>query len=119
MSAASRADYAETAAVVLSTPGHEGRTFELGGDAPFTLAEPAAEASRRSGKTITYNNLPEGEYEGVLKQMGLPGAIAHLLADSDAKASQGELDSDSKELSQLIGHPTTGLAAAVASALSR
>ena len=43
IAAAARADYAEAAAAVLTTDGHVGRTYELGGDAAFTLAELAAQ----------------------------------------------------------------------------
>ncbi|HYD39733.1 MAG TPA: NAD(P)H-binding protein [Anaeromyxobacter sp.] len=38
VAAAARADYAAAAAAVLTTPGHEGKVYELAGDAPFTLA---------------------------------------------------------------------------------
>ena len=119
IAAAARADYAEAAAVVVSTAGHAGKTYELGGDAAFTLTELAAEVSKQSGKTVSYKNLPEPVYEDALKSFGLPASIAHLLADSDEKVSHGELDSTSRDLSRLIGHSTTSLAAAVAAALAR
>jgi len=45
------------------------------------------------------------------------GSRSRLVADSDLKASEGELYTDSHELSSLIGHPTTTLAAAIAAAL--
>lgn len=38
-STAPRKDYAEAAAVVLATSGHEGRTYELAGDGSVTLGE--------------------------------------------------------------------------------
>ena len=38
VSAAARADYAEAAAAVLSTEGHAGAVYELGGDEAFTLS---------------------------------------------------------------------------------
>ena len=119
ISAAARADYAEAAAVVLSTPGHAGKTYELGGDTAFTLRELAAETSRQSGKTVVYNNLPEPAYEEVLKSAGLPGHVAHLLADSDTKTAQGELYMDVKDLSLLLGRPTATLQQAVSAALAQ
>src|SRR5690606_34849762 len=42
IASASRADYAEAAVVALTTPGHEGKTYELAGDSAYTLAELAA-----------------------------------------------------------------------------
>ena len=49
VSAASRADYAEAAAVTLTTEGHAGAVYELGGDEAFTLAELAAAISAAAG----------------------------------------------------------------------
>lgn len=118
IAAAARADYAEAAAVVLATTGHANKTYELAGDTPFTMPQFAAEVSRQSGKTIVYNNLPQPDYAAALQGFGLPAPIAGLLAASDICASNGELDSTSHDLSQLIGHPTTPLADTIAAALA-
>lgn len=119
IAAAARADYAEAAAAVLTTDGHVGRTYELGGDAAFTLAELAAQVSTQSGRTVAYRDLQEDAYRSFLESAGLPPGVANLVADSDTKARRGELDTDSRDLSALIGHPTTRLPAAVATALRR
>ena len=117
-SAATRADLAEAAAVVLTTPGHANKIYELGGDAAFTMAEFAAELSKQTRKTIVYNNLPEKAYQDVLVSVGVPAKLAHLAADSDTKAVSGELYTSSRDLSGLIGHSTTTLAEAIAGALT-
>ncbi|WP_455923178.1 SDR family oxidoreductase [Pseudomonas putida] len=117
IASAARADYAEAAAVVLSTDGHVGKTYELAGDTSYTLTELAAEISRQAGKTVPYNNLPEADYKAILVQVGLPEPIADLLANSDAAAAKGALFDDSKVLSGLIGRATTPVADAVAVAL--
>lgn len=44
IASASRADYADAAVAVLTTPGHEGKTYELAGDSAYTLAGLAAES---------------------------------------------------------------------------
>ncbi|QYY34535.1 SDR family oxidoreductase [Ruficoccus sp. ZRK36] len=107
---APRKDYAEAAAVVLTTPGHEGKIYELAGDEALTLTDLAAEISRQSGKTVTYKNLPQGEYANALKDAGLPEGLADALAGWDAGAEQGALYDDSRTLSKLLGRPTTPLA---------
>ncbi|SEG02939.1 NAD(P)H dehydrogenase (quinone) [Bryocella elongata] len=117
--AATRADYAEAAAVVLTTQdpeAHANTTYELGGDVPYTRAELAAEVSKQTGKTIGYHNLPEAEYEKILATF-LPPPVAHIIADAEAHAANGALDDNSHDLSKLIGRPTTTLADAVATAL--
>lgn len=117
ISSATRADYAEAAAAVLAGVGHEGRTYELAGDDAFTLADLAAELSRQTGREIPYRDLPEAEYAQVLTGFGLPEGFARALAHYDVDASRGALFDDSRQLSRLIGRPTTPLADAVAEAL--
>jgi len=117
ISSAARADYAEAAAVVLTADNQAGRVYELAGDTSYTLTELTAEISRQSGKNIDYVNLPESEYKSVLIKVGLPEVIAELLANSDTGASKGALFDDSRQLSKLIGRPTTSLATAIAAVM--
>ena len=115
--AAARADYAAAAIAVLTQAGHENKIYELGGDQAYTLTELAAEVSRQAGKPVVYRNVPEAEYAAALESFGLPAAVAKVVADADARAAEGELDSTSHDLSRLLGRPTTTLAAAVRAAL--
>ncbi|PRD56059.1 SDR family oxidoreductase [Sphingobacterium gobiense] len=117
ISSAARADYAEAAAVVLSSDGHIGNVYELAGDEAYTLQDLAAEISKQTGKNIPYNNLPEAEYADVLTSLGLPQGIAEAIASWDVGASKGDLFEDKKVLSNLIGHPTTPLTESVKAAL--
>ncbi|MFJ3423093.1 SDR family oxidoreductase [Streptomyces sp. NPDC086082] len=117
ISAASRADYADAAAVVLTTEGHAGEVYELGGDEAFTLAGLAATISAVSGKRITYTDLPADGLAQVLTRAGLPAELAHVLVDADLGMSRGELFTASGDLRRLIGRPTTPPADAIADAL--
>jgi NAD(P)H dehydrogenase (quinone) len=116
-SSAARKDYAEAAAVVLAADDQTGKVYELAADEAFTLAQFAAEVSRQSGKTVTYNDLPPTAYEEVLIGAGLPKEFAALLADSDVAASNGALFDSSGTLSRLIGRPTTPMEHLVTTAL--
>ncbi len=109
ISSAARVDYAEAAVVVLTSPDQEGKTYELSGDETYTLTDFAAVLSKVTGKTIPYQNLSETEYAGVLAEAGLPEGLAQAFASFDASAEKNALFNDSKELSTLIGHPTTSL----------
>lgn len=117
IAAAARADYAAAAAAVLTTPGHEGKTYELGGDVPFTLAELAAEVSRQAGRQVVYRNLTPDQLAASLQAAGLPAPVAQLFADVDAGIARGALDDRSGTLRRLIGRPTTPLAQSVAEGL--
>ncbi len=118
IASASRQDYAEAAAAVLTTAENlSGRVFELAGDSAYTLRELAAEITRQSSKAIAYKDLPETEYRSELLNAGVADGIASLLSQSDFAASKGALYDEGRQLSRLIGRPTTSLAASVAAAL--
>ncbi len=114
---ASRADYAGAAVAVLTEPGHDNMTYELAGDKGFTLHELAAEVTKQAGAPVTYRNLTPLEYEAALLGFGLPKMIVEVVVDADMKAQHGSLDSSSRDLSRLLGRPTTSLSEAVASGL--
>ena len=116
IAAASRAEYADAAVASLTGQGHENKVYELASDVAFTREELAAEVSKQTGKTIGYHDLPEAEYENILASF-LPPSLAHIIADAEAKAANGELDDNSHALSQLIGHKTATLAEVVAETL--
>ena len=113
IASATRADYAAAAARVISEDGHAGKTYELAGDAGWTLSQLAAELAKQSGKKVVYQNLSETDFAAALKGFGLPAGLADMLADSDTGASKGGLFDDSHTLSKLIGRPTTSLADSV------
>ncbi|MDC7696408.1 SDR family oxidoreductase [Vogesella indigofera] len=118
ISSASRADYAEAAAVVLTSDHQAGKVYELAGDTSYTLSEFAAEISQQSGKSIPYINLAEAEYKKALLGAGLPESLAELLANSDTGVSKGALFDNGQQLSGLIGRPTSPWQVAVRDALN-
>ncbi|UCV27375.1 Rossmann-fold NAD(P)-binding domain-containing protein [Ferribacterium limneticum] len=66
---------------------------------------------------MAYQDLPESEFKAALLDAGLPDFLATLLAESDVGASKGGLFDDSRQLSALIGRPTTPLAELIKLAL--
>lgn len=118
IAAATREDFAEAAAAVLTSDEDQaGQTYELAGE-PFTMSEYAAELSRQSGTPMAYQNLPEDDYQNALVGAGLPEPVAAMLAQSDVAARGGALDDDSGDLERLLGRPPTPLADAIRDALS-
>lgn len=118
ISSATRNDFAQAAAVVLtSSEPQVGKVYELSGDESYTLADLCAILSEESGNTIPYVNMPEQDYAKALEGAGIPAPFAAILADSDVGASQGALFDDSHVLSKLIGRPTTALRPLVKAAL--
>lgn len=107
VSGAPRADYAAAAAAVLTTDGHEGRVYELGGDEALTGDELAAVIGEVAGKPVRYQDLPEADYAAILGQAGLPEPVAAALADADTGIGRGLLEVRTGDLAKLIGRPVT------------
>ncbi|MFD6271274.1 SDR family oxidoreductase [Nocardia asteroides] len=107
VSGAPRADYAAAAAAVLTTDGHEGRVYELGGDEALTGDELAAVIAEVAGKPVRYQDLPEADYAAILGQAGLPEPVAAALADADTGIGRGLLEVRTGDLAKLIGRPVT------------
>ena len=118
ISSASRADYAEAAAIAASAPDHVGKIYELAGDHGWTLADLAAEVTRQTGRDIAYDDLPPNDYAHRLQDAGLPAGVAQAIAGYDVAASKGALFDNGRQLSRLIGRPTTPLADAVRASLA-
>ncbi|EGT5207656.1 TPA: SDR family oxidoreductase [Cronobacter sakazakii] len=117
IASASRQDYAEAAAKVLTLDNQAGRVYELAGDHAWTLRDLSALLSKETGKTVAYQNLSEADFAAALTGAGLPEGFAKLLADSDIGASKGGLFDDSRQLSALIDRPTTSLEASLRESL--
>jgi NAD(P)H dehydrogenase (quinone) len=114
---ASREDYAAAAVAVLTRPVSANKTYELAGDQSFSMSELATEVSRQIGRDIPYKNLSGKDYTAILLGLGLPQPIVDVIIDADRNAILGDLNSTSRDLSELEGRPTTTLSAAVRSAL--
>ena len=117
ISSASRIDYAEAAAKVLTSTGHENKTYELAGSESFSVSDLATFIGQAVNKDIIYQNLSAEEYTQGLTQAGLPAGLVDVIVDADIQTIQGAMYSDSKDLEQLIGHKTTSIQDAIKAAL--
>lgn len=115
---APRADYADAAAAVLTQPIGGNRVLELAGDSAHTRADMAAEVNRQTGKSLKYINMPRADFTAALLDAGLPAPVAELYAESDEHAARDVLFDGGRQMSVLIGRPTTPLSASVAAALA-
>ncbi|MCC2031107.1 SDR family oxidoreductase [Microbacterium allomyrinae] len=117
VAAASRADYAEAAAVVLVEDGHIGRTYELSGDTAISYADIAAAAGNVLGRHVAYVPVTRKQLEEALTEAGLDAGTVGFVAEMEAGIGRGVLADADPTLARLIGRPTTpiveGLRAAV------
>lgn len=115
ISAATRQDYAAAAAASLLDDQDGNRTYELGGPA-FDLTQLAQVISEVTGTPVTYRDLSVEEYVASLQQTGLDEATAGFVAALDTSIAHGDLHTNSQDLAELLGRPTTSLTDAVRAA---
>ncbi|MET9966937.1 hypothetical protein ABZZ80_13735 [Streptomyces sp. NPDC006356] len=71
------------------------------------MSDLAAEVSRQTGKPVTCQDTPVDQYAKALTGAGLPAGFADLLADTSLAATRDDWYTDSTDLPQLIGRPST------------
>jgi NAD(P)H dehydrogenase (quinone) len=116
ISAATRADYADAAAVAL-VAAKAGAVYELGGLA-FTLSDLATTVTSATGTPIEYRDMTVPELAAALEGFGMDAGLAGVFAGVDGSIANGELFTDSGDLESLIGRAPASLADAVAEAVS-
>jgi NAD(P)H dehydrogenase (quinone) len=110
VASATRADYAEATAVVLTTDGHDDAVYELSGDSAWTFGEFAAALSSLVGREIAYRPVGSQEHLEALRAAGLDEGTAGFVVALDGNIRDGELDLVRPDLSRLVGHPVPALA---------
>ncbi|WP_062463607.1 NmrA family NAD(P)-binding protein [Demequina soli] len=115
IAAASRADYAEAAAVA-ALQDQAGGVYELAGTR-FTFDELAATVATVTGAPVAHSDVSVEQLVSTFQEVGMDAGTAGFWAAVDASIAKGELDTDSTALADLIGRPATPLADAVAAAV--
>jgi NAD(P)H dehydrogenase (quinone) len=110
VAAASRTDLAEAQAVVLTDPGHEGRTYALHGSPAASFSDVAEILSEIRGTAVPYVPLSDEEYLDMLVAGGLPGHVAEFALSWVHAINSGEWDDQPGDLERLLGRKPTTIA---------
>jgi NAD(P)H dehydrogenase (quinone) len=110
VASASRIDFADAAAVVLATAGHENATYELGGDHAWDGSELAVAMADVLGTPVAYSRLNPEQHAAALTAAGLDEGTAGFVVALDGDIRDGLLAETTGDLARLIGRPTTPLA---------
>jgi NAD(P)H dehydrogenase (quinone) len=117
VASASRRDYAEAAAVVLTGEGHAGKVYELSGDTSWDYDELASSIGELIGREVTYHRVTPQQHLAILTDADVPLPQAEFVVALDGNTRDGLLAGTSGELSALIGRETTPLRDGLADAL--
>jgi Predicted nucleoside-diphosphate-sugar epimerases len=109
VASASRADYADAAAVVLTDGTHADKIYELSGDVAWGFTELAGAIADIIGRDVAYAPVTPEEHLAILTAAGLDEGTAAFVVALDGNIRDGALAEASGTLSALIGRPTTPL----------
>lgn len=103
-----REELAETAAHVLTTEGHENKSYVLTNTESTSFDDIAKDLSGKLGKDIHYQSLPVEEFQSTLKQVGVPEVYIGMSTMWASALGQGMLDVKDATLESFLGRkPTT------------
>jgi len=117
VASASRRDYAEAAAIVLTDPATRGTVYELSGDTSWDYDEFAAATAEVTGRPVAFRNVTPEEHTAILTSVGLDAGTASFVVALDQNTKAGLLGETSGDLGRLIGRPTTPLLAGLRAAV--
>ena len=98
-----REELAEAAAVVLTTEGHENKTYLLTNTESVSFREIANELSGTLGKEVRYHSPSVTEFESILKQAGVPDVYISMFTMWATAQAQGALDLEDATLASFLG----------------
>ncbi|WP_209121093.1 SDR family oxidoreductase [Alkalihalobacillus sp. BA299] len=99
-------DYAEAAAVVLSSSGHENTIYELSGKL-LTQEELVSTLSTVLGKEVPVQQVDDTTYADVMNSAGVPDFLIPFLVDIQKGIREGTLEIESNDFEKLLGRPAT------------
>ena len=105
----SRRDCAEAAAVVLTTDGHSGTTYDITGPEAMTPRDLAELYAELSGKPVEFVSLDDWRFTLTLMGVGTPWPAARAIAAFGRAVREGWFDVVDPAFERLTGHAPTRL----------
>ncbi|MBW8244793.1 SDR family oxidoreductase [Muricauda oceani] len=106
MAPATRDELAEAHAEILSTPGHENKTYSLGASHTISFSEIAKILSGLKGEPVSFNTITAEEYMDGIVGQGVPRHVAEFITGWVLAIEGGEFEHQSGDLERLLGRKT-------------
>jgi len=103
MAPATRDELAEAHAEILSTPGHENKTYSLGGVEAISFADIAKTLADTKGKPVPFTTITAKQYIDAIVAKGTPLQVAEFLTNWVVGIDDGEFEHQSGDLERLLG----------------
>jgi (4-alkanoyl-5-oxo-2,5-dihydrofuran-3-yl)methyl phosphate reductase len=98
-------DIGACAVALLTTPGHDGRIYEITGSEDLSYAQCAEKLSAAAGRTIVYQDIPADTLRQGLLAMGLPAPIVESFLRFFAAVRDGKTFPPTSAVADLLGRP--------------
>ena len=118
IASASRTDYAEAAAKVITGENQAGKVYELTGAKAWDYPELAKAASEILGRPVSFKSLSAAERKQALLAAGLPDGVADFVVSLDLGTEAGSLAQASGDLEKLLGRQPLSLKDGLKAALA-
>lgn len=106
MAPATRDELAEAHAEILSTSGHENKTYSLGGSHSISFSDIARILSEIKGQPVSFTTIAPEEYiEGIVAK-GIARPVAEFITSWVLAIEGGEFEYQSGDLERLLGRKT-------------
>ncbi|MDR7128009.1 NAD(P)H dehydrogenase (quinone) [Algoriphagus sp. 4150] len=106
MAPATRDELAEAHAEILSTPGHENKTYSLGGSHAVSFSDIANILTEIKGQSVSFTAIRAEEYiDGIVAQ-GVARHVAEFITGWVLAIEGGEFEYQSGDLERLLGRKT-------------
>ncbi|HVI46698.1 MAG TPA: SDR family oxidoreductase [Chitinophaga sp.] len=109
VSFALRSDMGEAGAHVLTTTGHDNKTYEISGNTAFSIADVASILSGLAGREIRYVSPTPEAFRQQRIQAGLPPEIAAMVTSFGEAINEREFDFPDTTLETFLGRKPTPL----------
>lgn len=98
-------DIGAVAAKVLTTPGHEGMTYELTGPEALSSDDYAAKLAAAVGRPIRHVDIPADAFRDAMLKAGVPQVVLDPVAGFYALVKAGRLDMVTPTVEEIVGAP--------------
>lgn len=106
MAPATRDELAEAHAVILTTPGHENKTYSLGGSDAVSFSDIANMLAAVKGQPVSFNTITAEAYIDAIVAKGVPRNVAEFITSWVMAIEGGEFAYQSGDLERLLGRKT-------------
>jgi uncharacterized protein YbjT (DUF2867 family) len=98
-------DIAACAAKLLTTPGHDGRIYEITSSEQLSFAQVADKISAAIGKRVIYQDIPEETARQGMLASGAPAPFAEFILRYFAAVRSGKMYPPTSAAADLLGRP--------------